>query len=211
MTIKRSLAAAAAALLVPMAATATTFDFTGYSDGVQENLTQSAGGFSMTANAGAYSFDGSVLFDTDVDGFGTDLRVSTQDATPGDAGIGVSLAFAPNLVPNINGAAIIGDLLTFTFDQVVDFGVVQFGNVGPTDSFDVFLDGNNLVLNEVTIQGNNPFALGLRGTSISFGADALDDSFNIQSLTVSSVPLPAGSVLLLSGLGLAAAWRRKRA
>jgi hypothetical protein len=220
---KTSLAALAAAFLIPCAASAATFDFTGYSDGSQEVLSQTDGSVSFDATAGASIGDGSIYFETDQDATFSigginlvDYVVSTADncalgpfpfvgcAVSQDAGIGVG-----SLLPNVNGA--LQEMLTFTFNQVIDFTAATFGNVDASDSVDVYVDGV-LVANEVGLLGNNPLDLsGFTGTAISFAADALDDNFNIRSLSVSTVPLPAGSVLLLSGLGLAAAWRRKKA
>ena len=50
----------------------------------------------------------------------------------------------------------------------------------------------------------------VRMVSVRFGnVEGNDDNFRIRSITVEAVPLPAGAVLLLSGLGLLALRRRK--
>ena len=212
---KSLMSAALFGSLLALPASAETFDFTTYSDGVQEVLTQSVPGLSVSVSAGFYTFDNMGFlgsFNTDVDdnffGFG-DLAVSTRDATPGDAGIGVVLSDFPNAGPNIGGP---GDLLTFTFDKMVRFDDVTFGNINFNDDVDVFVDGL-LVTADDPITGASPYDLsGLKGTQISFGADGIFggfDNFNVQALSA-TVPLPAGAILLITGLGgLFAARRRK--
>jgi hypothetical protein len=203
--------------LLALPVSAATFDFTTYADGAQEVLTQSVPGLSVSVSAGTYTFDNQGFlgsFNTDQDGFfGVgDLAVSTQDGSgflSGDAGIGVVLASLPGLGPNIGGP---GDLLTFTFDKMVRFDDVTFGNINFNDDVDVFVDGL-LVTADDPITGASPYDLsGLKGTQISFGADGIlggFDNFNVQALSA-TVPLPAGAILLITGLGgLFAARRRK--
>lgn len=229
---KTTLAAIAALCAAPALASAATFDFTSEPNGGVEVLTKSDGGVTVDVTAGAYVADGALFFDTDVDGVsvpngvpiigGTqlgDLVVATHAGSGGffstDAGIGVGLASIPTLGPDINGLI---DLLTFTFDQVVDFASVTFGNVDSGDDVDVFVDGVLVAPADADIPNNGIFDLsGLTGTSISFGADQLGfgrfgDNFNVRAMTVepSAVPLPAGGVLILSALGGFAALRRRK-
>ncbi|WP_211097110.1 VPLPA-CTERM sorting domain-containing protein [Aliishimia ponticola] len=222
----KSLPAVIAATFVGGAVSAATFDFTGYSDGITETLTETDSGLTVNITAGAYLGDGNLYYEEDQDAtitvFGVDLvdlAVAQRDdcAVPGlfggcfisqDAGIGVALADI-NLIGDIN----MTQLLTFDFGQMVDFGSVVFGNVDDDDDFDLFIDGVFVAPGEFGIAGNNPFDLtGLSGTKISFGADALFDDFNVQSIsaTVSAVPLPAGAVLMLTGIAGFAATRRRK-
>ncbi|MEM1076074.1 MAG: VPLPA-CTERM sorting domain-containing protein [Pseudomonadota bacterium] len=214
-------AALVAALSLPVSATAATFDFTGFSDGITEELTDTVAGITVTVTAGSYLFDG-LFFNPDQDGvFGLDvpdLAVATRDDCaingffgcfiPQDAGIGVALADV-NFLGDVNAT----EMLTFTFSQLVSFNSIEFGNVDDDDDFDIFVDGVFVAPGENGIAGNNPFAFsGLRGTSISIGADALFDDFNIRSLEVSAVPLPAAGWMLIAGMGgLAVAKRRRKA
>ena len=228
MTYLRTFASVAAAGLLSTAASAATFDFTGYSDGGQEELTQTVDGISVSVTAGVYGDDGSAFFVPDWDGlsgFGLtlgDLVVSTQDGSgffSGDSGIGVALASIPTAGPDVGGAI---DLLTFTFDRVVEFSSIGFGNVDGDDDVDIFVDGQLVAPSDRNIASSgNPLDLtGLTGTSLSVGADDLfllfvdhtpTDNFNVQSLTVSAVvPLPAAGLLLIGAMGGFAALRRKR-
>ncbi|XDA96797.1 VPLPA-CTERM sorting domain-containing protein [Sulfitobacter sp. LCG007] len=219
--MNKILSAAIAALsFLPLAANAATFDFTGYSDGAQETLTQTVDGLSVSVTAGVYSLGNPGFFVPDYDGFPViglgDLAVSTQDGKgpfSGAAGIGVAPANASGLLPDINS---VFEMLTFTFDSIVDFGSIRFGNVSSwfAEGFDLFVDGVLVNPSDRQINGNQPYDLtGLQGTSISFGASGLFDSFNIQSISatqVAPVPLPAGLVLMLTGIAGFGGIRRMR-
>jgi len=208
---KSLMSAALFGSLLALPASAETFDFTTYSDGSQDVLTQSLPGLTVNVTAGFYAFDNSSGLIADFVTSALDFEVSTRDATPGDAGLGVVLGGLPNLGPDINGP---GDLLTFSFDKLVRFDDVIFGNVDGGDNVDIFVDGL-LVGQDSSLAGSNPYDLsGLRGNQISFGADRFtffrgSDDFNVQALTA-TVPLPAGVILLATGIGgLFAARRRK--
>ncbi|MEO1027221.1 MAG: VPLPA-CTERM sorting domain-containing protein, partial [Pseudomonadota bacterium] len=66
--------------------------------------------------------------------------------------------------------------------------------------------GSATLIRDVSIDGGSLFSLNAAGGAI------FDGTVGQYKLTVTSVPLPAGAVLLLSGLGgLAIARRRKKA
>lgn len=229
--LKTTLAALALSSALPCAALAATFDFTSESNGGVETLSKTNAGVTVHVTAGAYGADGALFFDTDVDGFTVpdgvpflggsqigDLVVTTHAGSGGffatDAGIGVGLAGLTNFAPDIDGLI---DLLTFTFDQAVDFASVTFGNIDRGDDVDVFIDGVLIGSGDADIPRNGLFDLaGLSGRSISFGADEFGfgrfgDNFNVRTLSVapSAVPLPAGGALILSAIGSLAALRRR--
>lgn len=175
------------------------FDFqneTNGTNGTYAPFSATQGGLTVTVTGGVYAFD-------------TIVSTNLLPVTKADSGLGVGLGC---LICNnqINGPA---DLLTLTFSQAVHFGAAFFRLVDGNDDFDLFIDGV-LVASEVGISGNNPFDLtGFYGTSISFGADGVGptDDFRLGSFTVAAVPLPAGGLLLIGGMGALVLLRRRRA
>jgi len=198
---KTSYAAAAAVMLIGGSASAATFDFT--SSSLDSNNQLTVGGVTVTAYAGVYRdfpnpdkilhTDCSTTFSCD------------RSVYQGSHGLGVA-GFLDG--PYIDGA-LGNDLLTLSFNQTVDFSEVAFSFWDSWDSFDLFIDGELVSPEERS--GPNPYPLsGLSGTSISFGADAWNDSYKLASITVAPVPVPAAGLMLLGGLGGLAALRRKK-
>lgn len=198
-----------AACLSAASASAATFDFSGASAASAAKIFGPIDGVSVTATAGSYAFDtildtGGQLVTQNANGLGVDC--------PALFGGGGSV-----LCPDeIDGFL---DLLTLTFSEEVAFQSLLFSEVDEDDDFDLFIDGA-LVASEVNIASENPFlfAGGLRGTSLSIGADAgtfsnlNEDDFRLASVSasVAPVPAPAALPLLATALGCGALVRRRR-
>lgn len=83
------------------------------------------------------------------------------------------------------------------------------GSEGPCGEFELIIDGNTL--GTMVAEDNKNFGT-LMGQVFEIRAtDPLDGGFTIGSITVSETPLPAGGVLLLSGLGGLGFARRRKA
>ena len=212
--------ALSSALLALPASAAIEFDFTGGNLGAngQYDGTYSAtvGGLTVSVFAGIYGSNAGPDFIVDANcadgGCGAFDRVVQKTAS--GLGIDDPAGFPDTDGPDVDGS-VGNDLITFVFNKVVKFSSALFSQVDGNDDFDIFVDGA-LVAEDVGIAGNNPYDLSSfipsSGTSISFGADGTFDNFRVASITVSPVPLPAASLLLLTALGGAAmAYRRRRA
>ncbi|MBL3559530.1 VPLPA-CTERM sorting domain-containing protein [Rhodovulum sulfidophilum] len=193
-------------MLIGGSASAATFDFTS-SSSLDSNKQMTVDGVTLTAYAGIYA-------DKPLSGANEDEILHTDCSTTsscdrsvyqGSSGLGVAGVADGPFIDGFFG----NDLLTLSFSQTVDFSKVDFSFWDDSDSFDLFVDGQLVAPEERS--GETPFWLsGLRGTSISFGADSWNDSYKLASITVAPVPVPAAGLMLLGGLGGLAALRRKK-
>lgn len=111
--------------------------------------------------------------------------------------------------PDIDGFE--DDFLVISFSEKVHMGLADLSSVESDDSWDIYVDngsGFTLFANE---SSQNPFEFGwIEAEQVAFSADAWDDEYRLQSLTVAAVPLPAGGMLLLSAMGGLAFMRRRK-
>lgn len=109
--------------------------------------------------------------------------------------------------------------MTFTFDTAVIFESVMFGFVDEEDDWTIKING--ITVADESDENPFSFAPGTVGTTLTVSAlftgrpqDGIflgPDDFNVKSISVAAVPLPASAVLLLAGLGGLGALRRKAA
>ncbi|WP_299750953.1 VPLPA-CTERM sorting domain-containing protein [uncultured Tateyamaria sp.] len=182
------------------------------------------------------STDGSV--DVAVDGvrvnrFGTitnteNYWTSSWDGPGDNGGLGVyDCRWANSCLDNsqIDGAGPDEFALLDFGDLIVQITSITFSFWDNDDTFAYGVYENTAVPSTPVVYednlgggANNPytFAFGegeLVGSIIGFGVDSWNDNFRLQNITfdlVSAVPLPAGGLLILTGLGGLALMRRRR-
>ncbi len=109
------------------------------------------------------------------------------------------------------------DYIILTFDQDVQLERARFGSFGSNDDFRLVYDvtgDDNIGTGDfvTTNQDDNPFSgfPSVEGNVYAFLATGGNDDWRLRNLTVSTVPLPAGGLMLLSGLAGFAAMRRRK-
>ena len=210
MAMKTQLLAAALVLgfgasVAPAATINATFDFTG-GQGHGTGYSQSQGGLDLTVDGARYNGRTKSIFGNarvTWNGNGLGARSGANDTSPKLDGDGAN------------------EILSFFFSQVVRIEQITFAGIARGSRADAFLNGlfqaSGRVLPVLDLsvldRSGNPVVTDDFGVGVRRALSSL----RIASVTVSYdddvpvVPLPAGLLLLASGLGMIALLRRKRA
>lgn len=215
--IKLVSAAIAAALVLPTAVNATTFNFAAIADG---DASYGIAGGERGAAAFTFVKDG---ISVTASGFATGNPSTAYNAylDSGNAGLGVcqALTSSNQCTPSSDDNVTFGESLMLVFDQVVSIDTTTFvnGNHGTNfnGNFVLSIDGGPAT----TIALTNIYATPLVGTQFVFanpnagGGSTVsnDQQFYINVLNVQPVPVPAAVWLFGSGLlGLVGVARRRQ-
>ena len=114
------------------------------------------------------------------------------------------------------------EALTFTFSKAVKLFNVVLSRLDQNDDYNLYIDGD--LVGKYGLSDGNPLEVGKRLTSFTIEAvgelescgffcnvDGLgNDSFAVESITASPVPLPAGGLLLVGGMAALASVKRRK-
>lgn len=188
------------ASVAPAATINATFDFTG-GQGHGTGYSQSQGGLDLTVDGARYNGRTKSIFGNarvTWNGNGLGARSGANDTSPKLDGDGAN------------------EILSFFFSQVVRIEQITFAGIARGSRADAFLNSlfqaSGRVLPVLDLSGNpvvtDNFGVGVRRALSSLRIASVTVSYDDD---VPVVPLPAGLLLLASGLGMIALLRRKRA
>jgi hypothetical protein len=176
-------------------ASATTYDFTGGN--------MPAGGYTLDCAAGGVANSGECYVTSNNAGLGVNGVI---DINPGEID-SFPLGSYETLIVNFLWDVILDSFTLGNFNTFWDFGDDDYEY--SIDNGLTFLSGNGVNPNYVGLQVSS---LMIRASSSSFWTDGLgNDEFTLARIQVSSVPLPAGGLLLAGAIGGLGMMRRRKA
>jgi hypothetical protein len=209
-------------LLIPFlcinTATATTFDFNYSKLSVSPGSTQSsvemtADGIAVEVKAYSIENNGSGLIFNKTELGNSNTGVYVSSSASGNLGVRSNTYGDGTSLDGGSGSGDLDEGLLFTFDTLVHLDYINFDHFtsGNADDFNLTVDGvlllydfnandsSSLVTNVVGEFDEYNFQ-GIIGKEFLFWADGNSDSFRIDEIEVSAVPVPAAVWLMSSGL-----------
>ncbi|WP_147114363.1 VPLPA-CTERM sorting domain-containing protein [Tateyamaria sp. syn59] len=214
---------AAALTAAASVASATTINFDSY-----ENYTRGSNYYTSTDGQVSVGVDGVHVSSDGTIVNSRNFWTASWEGPNNSGGLGVYDCRLANLCidnTKIDGSGPDEFALMDFGNLIVEITSVTFSYWDSTDTFafgvyeDTSLPAQALIYEEDLGEGDeNPYTFNFApgtivGSIIGFGADSWRDSFRLNSITfdiVGAVPLPAGGLLLLTGLGGLAVMRRRK-